>query len=119
MISQLKFDGGVVCLSMTTKVSCGWIGKGRKTITKTAFRTRMNLFGLLNLEIMKVSIWGHSTIDISSIKIHFKKLREKYLNVKNPFNFRSGHYNKSSKTHERGKKNMGSKFIIFSFTLQI
>ncbi len=42
--------GDAVHPSMATIVSCGWIRKGQnKIIPTTASRTRMNLFGSLNL----------------------------------------------------------------------
>ena len=53
----IEFGDGVHP-TMATKVSCGWIRKGQnKPIPTTASRTRMNLFGSLNLEINEHYDW--------------------------------------------------------------
>ena len=62
----IEFGDGVHP-TMATKVSYGWIRKGKendKTIATTASRTRMNLMGSLNLQTMDVTIGAYKTIDI-------------------------------------------------------
>ncbi len=65
--------------TMATKITYGWIRKGKdKPIDTTASRTRMNIFGSINLETMDVTIANHETINSQSLKKHFEALRRKY-----------------------------------------
>lgn len=98
--------GDAVHPTMATKVSCGWIRKGQnKPIPTTASRTRMNLFGSLNLETMSVTVGEYETIDSLSMEAHFKKLREKYPKAKKiHLILDQGSYNKSSETQEAASK---------------
>lgn len=101
----IEFGDGVHP-TMATKVSCGWIRKSQnKVIATTASRTRMNLFGSLNLETMDVTIGEYETIDSVSMGAHFQKLREKYPTAKTiHLILDQGPYNKSHETKEAAKK---------------
>jgi transposase len=101
----IEFGDGVHP-SMATKVSCGWIRKGQnKPIATTASRTRMNLFGSLNLETMSVTIGEYETIDSTSMVSHFKRLKEKYPKAKRiHLILDQGPYNKSFETREAAIK---------------
>lgn len=92
--------------TMATKVSCGWILKGQnKPIATTASRTRMNLFGSLNLETMSVTIGEYETIDSTSMVAHFKKLKARYPKAKRiHLILDQGPYNKSFETQEAAIK---------------
>jgi len=98
--------GDAVHPTMATKVSCGWIRKGKnKIIPTTASRTRVNLFGSLNLEQMSVTIGDYDTIDSSSMEAHFKKLRERYPKApKIHLILDQGPYNKSAETQEAARR---------------
>jgi transposase len=92
--------------TMATKVTYGWIRKGKtKTIPTTASRTRMNLMGSLNLETMSVTIGAYETIDSAAMEQHFKKLRDKYpKSPKVHFILDNGPYNTSHETREAAKR---------------
>jgi transposase len=65
--------------TMATKVAYGWIRKGvRKPIPTTASRTRLNLFGALNLETMDLIIEGYPTLNSEAMGAYFQKLRTRY-----------------------------------------
>jgi transposase len=65
-----------------TKVSYGWIAKGKnKLIETTASRVRMNIVGALNLETMDVLVKDFDTVNSESIKIFFRALRSRYPNA--------------------------------------
>lgn len=71
--------GDAVHPTMATKISYGWIPKGRdKLIKTTASRTRMNILGSINLETMGITITDHETINSQSMKKLFVELRKKY-----------------------------------------
>lgn len=77
----LEFGDGVHP-TMATKISYGWIRKGKnKSIETTASRTRMNLFGSLSLQTMEVTIDSYDTLNSQVLAEHFKKLRVKYPNA--------------------------------------
>lgn len=92
--------------TMATKVTQGWIRKGKdKPIATTASRTRMNLFGSINLETMEISIKEYETIDSKAMEQHFKLLREKYPNApKIHLILDQGPYNKSGETQASAEK---------------
>lgn len=102
---SIEFGDGVHP-TMATKVTCGWIRKGQdKMIATTASRTRMNLFGSINLETMSVSINEYETLDSLAMDAHFKKLREKYPTaLRIHLILDHGPYNKSSETQESARK---------------
>ena len=70
--------------TMATKVSYGWIKKGKdKLIASSASRTRLNLTGALNLKEMTVISQDYETINGDSILDFFKKIEEAYPNAPN------------------------------------
>lgn len=75
--------GDAVHPTMATKITGGWIRKGKdKLISTTASRTRVNLFGSINLNSMSVTIDQYQTINSSSLESHFAKLKDKYPDQK-------------------------------------
>lgn len=98
--------GDAVHPTMATKVTCGWIKKGQnKPIATTASRTRMNLFGSINLESMAITINEYETIDSKAMESHFSMLRRKYPNAKAiHLILDQGPYNKSFETQRSAKK---------------
>jgi transposase len=71
--------GDAVHPTMATKITHGWIRKGKdKLIATVASRMRLNLLGSINLETMDITIEAYETIDRKATQAHFKKLREKY-----------------------------------------
>ena len=68
--------------SMATKVSCGWIKRGKdKPISTTASRTRINIVGALDLNNISETITSdYDTINSESIVSFLSKLRK---NTKN------------------------------------
>jgi len=103
----IEFGDGVHP-TMATKVTYGWIRKGKdydKEIKTTASRTRMNLMGSINLESMQVTIGSHETIDSLALEEHFKALRLKYPKApKIHLILDRGSYNTSKETREAAKK---------------
>ena len=103
----IEFGDGVHP-TMATKVTYGWIKKGKKNdklIATIASRTRMNLFGSLNLETMGVIIGSYETVDSQALKEHFKKLKEKYPKaIKIHLILDRGSYNTSQETKEAAKE---------------
>jgi len=101
----IEFGDGVHP-TMATKIAYGWIRKGMdKPIQTIASRTRLNYFGSINLETMKMVIDSYETINSSSMEEHFKKLRERYPEV--PYIhliLDRGPYNTSYDTAEAAKK---------------
>jgi len=92
--------GDAVHPTIATKVTSGWIKKGiNKPISTIASRSRINLFGSLNLETMSVTIGEYETIDSNATAMHFQKLRAKYPNAKTiHLILDNGGYNKSLET---------------------
>lgn len=103
----IEFGDGVHP-TMATKVTYGWIRKGKhndKAIATTASRTRMNLMGSLNLETMEVTIGDYETIDSQTMDLHFQQLRIKYPKApKIHLILDRGPYNISNQTKEAGEK---------------
>lgn len=92
--------------TMATKVSYGWIKKGKdKPIKTTASRTRVNLMGALNLEDMKVITQEYQTLNSAAMKDFFSRLKAAYpLASVIHFILDNGSYNKSIETREAAKK---------------
>ncbi len=94
--------------TMATKVSYGWIRKGKahdKLIETTASRTRMNLMGSLNLETMDVTIGAYEALDSKAMDSHFQELRAKYPKAPKIHQILDrGPYNISKETKEAAKK---------------
>jgi transposase len=88
--------------TMATKLSYGWIRKGQdKCLPTTASRTRVNLFGALNLATMSAYTTSHDTIDSKAMSEHFSVLRAHYPNApKIHIILDQGPYNKSKETRE-------------------
>lgn len=88
LVSNLPEDeviefGDGVHPTMATKITGGWIRKGKdKLISTTASRTRINLFGSINLNNMSVTIDQYQTINSCSLESHFAKLSNKYPDKK-------------------------------------
>lgn len=100
----IEFGDGVHP-TMATKVTCGWIRKGKdKRIETTASRTHLNLFGSFNLETMQVTISHHDTINSLAMNKHFEALRQKYPKApKIHLILDQGPYNKSAETQKSAK----------------
>lgn len=65
--------------TMATKISHGWIRKGKdKLIATTASRTRINLTGALNLATMEILNETYETIDAEATAAFFKKIKAHY-----------------------------------------
>lgn len=92
--------------TMATKITGGWIKKGKdKLISTTASRTRVNLFGSINLSTMSVTINQYKTIDSDTLENHFSELRAKYQTASKIHLFLdNGAYNTSVKTLQSAKK---------------
>jgi transposase len=92
--------------TMATKVSCGWIRRGTdKLIATTASRTRINLFGTLDLSRMEVQATAHETLDSVAIGKHFESLRHRYPKApKIHVILDQGSYNKSQETRDAAKR---------------
>ena len=92
--------------TMATKVTYGWIRKGKdKLIATTASRTRVNLLGSISLETMEVTIAAHETIDSKAMEKHFAALRKKYPKApKIHLITDRGSYNTSQDTKNAAKK---------------
>lgn len=92
--------------SMATKITCGWIRKGvEKPILTTASRTRMNLFGALNLKTMGVLVKEYDTLNQLSMIDYLKDLKEAYPTApKIHLILDNGPYNKALRTQEAAKE---------------
>jgi transposase len=92
--------------TMATKISYGWIRTGKDKLIKTsASRTRVNIFGSLNLEDMSLVSTAHETIDSSAMEVHFKKMREQYPQASRiHLIVDQGSYNKSKETRASADK---------------
>ena len=92
--------------TMATKITSGWIKKGMdKLISTTASRTRLNLFGSINLLTMSVTINQYKTINSDTLESHFLKLKAKYQAANKIHLFLdNGAYNTSAKTLESARK---------------
>jgi transposase len=101
----IEFGDGVHP-TMATKITGGWIRKGKdKLIPTTASRTRVNLFGSINLRTMSVTINQYKTIDSESLQKHFICLKDKYADKKAiHLILDQGSYNVSADTMEAAKK---------------
>ena len=86
--------------SMATKLSYGWILKGKeKPIPTTASRTRMNVMGSINLKTMGITVKSYETINSESMKNYLELLRSKYpKEIKIHLIIDQGPYNTSAET---------------------
>lgn len=103
---ELVEFGDGVHPTMATKITYGWIKKGTdKLIQTTGSKARMNLFGSISLETMKVTIDSYESINSSAIEKHFQKLRRNYPKAhKIHLILDQGSYNTSKETKESAKK---------------
>lgn len=92
--------------TMGTKITYGWIRKGQdKLIETTASRTRMNLFGALNLETMTATIAPYETLNTESMVAYFALLKQTYPNARRiHLILDRGSYNRSQKTQEAARE---------------
>jgi len=92
--------------TMATKVTYGWIRKGKDKLIETiASRTRVNLLGSISLETMDVTIAAHETIDSKAMEKHFAALRKKYPHApKIHLITDRGSYNTSIETKDAAEK---------------
>lgn len=69
--------------TMATKITFGWIKKGvDKPIATNASRTRVNLFGTINLKTMNLLVQKYETIDTTSMLQYFDELKIHYPDAK-------------------------------------
>jgi transposase len=92
--------------TQATKLSYGWIRTGQdKLVATTGSRTRINIFGSLNLADMSVLTTTHETIDSIAIGEHFEQLKKKYPLAKTiHLILDQGSYNTSNETKEKAEK---------------
>ncbi len=98
--------------TMATKLSYGWIRKGKeKPIATTASRTRMNIVGGINLSAMRITVKEYKTLDSKAMTNYWQELRESYPQVKKiHVVLDQGRYNTSKQ--KRKQKKQGSSFTI-------
>lgn len=86
--------------TMATKVTYGWIRKGKnKPIATTASRTRMNILGSIELNTMRIVVQSFKTIDSTSMERFLEKVKETYFKAKKiHLIVDQGRYNTSEKT---------------------
>ena len=92
--------------SMETKITEGWIRTGfDKPIKTTASRTRVNIFGVLDLNTMDIMTRDYKTINSESICTFLDDLKLKYNDKKKiHLILDQGPYNKSSETLKKAEK---------------
>lgn len=92
--------------TMATKISYGWIRKGKdKLIATTASRTRMNIVGSINLETMEVQVKEYPTLNSESIIDYWKELKKSYPQAgKIHVILDQGSYNTSEQTQKEAKE---------------
>lgn len=92
--------------TMATKITSGWIRRGvDKPIETIASRTRMNIFGAINLETMCVTTEAYETIDQHSMAQYFKTLRKAYPKApKIHLIIDQGPYNRAKNTKEAARE---------------
>lgn len=92
--------------TMATKITRGWIHKKvQRTIKTVASRTRLKLFGSLNLETMSITIDAYPTIDSQAMTQHFKTFKEKYPKARRiHLILDNAPYNKSAETLEAARE---------------
>lgn len=92
--------------TMATKITAGWIRTGvEKTIATTASRTRVNIFGSINLSDMSVTITNDKMVNSGTVIQHFHKLKIKYPDApKIHMILDNGPYNTSAEVKEEAKR---------------
>lgn len=77
--TDLVIFGDGVHPTMATKVTYGWIRTGKeKLISTIASRTRINVFGGINLATMDITTATYKTLNGDAMVQYFTKLRERY-----------------------------------------
>ncbi len=98
--------GDAVHPTMATKITGGWIKKGhRKTIQTTASRTRMNIFGVIDLHSMNIITKKYDTINSDAMCSFLTDMKSE-LNDKSNIHLilDQGPYNKSVQTLKKAKE---------------
>lgn len=92
--------------TMATKITAGWIRTGvNKTIETTASRTRINIFGSINLSTMGLTITNDKTINGDTVITHFHKLKQKYTDApKIHLILDNGPYNTSEEVKQEAQR---------------
>jgi transposase len=92
--------------TMSTKITKGWIRKGKsRPISTTGNRTRLNVFGALNLEAMQLITASFHRLNSEVMSEIFQKIRDKYPKApKIHLILDQGPYNKALKTQEAAKE---------------
>jgi transposase len=98
--------GDAVHPTSETKVSYGWIPRGKdKVIETTASRVRHNIVGALNLSDMELIAKNFDTVNTASMKEFLKKVREQYPTaLRIHLILDNGSYNKSKETQDEARK---------------
>ena len=97
--------GDAVHPTMATKITSGWIRKGYdKAIKTTASRTRMNIFGVIDLVAMDIMTKEYKTINSDAMCSFLEDLKSKYSHKDNVhLILDQGPYNKSIQTLEKAE----------------
>ena len=91
--------------TMETKLSAGWIKTGvNKPVKTTASRTRINLFGAINLVDLTLVSKTYQTIDSESVSDFMVRLKQVYPKEKIHLVLDQGSYNRSNGTLKQAKK---------------
>lgn len=92
--------------TMATKISYGWIRKGKDhPIETTGSKERMNIMGSINLETMDVTYKSYKTLDAESTQDFLSQVRAKYPKAsKIHLILDQGSYNKSKETQKKAKE---------------
>lgn len=92
--------------TMATKITAGWIRTGvDKTIATTASRTRINIFGSINLTNLSVTITHDKTVNSETVQQHFQTLKKKYPNApKIHIILDNGPYNTSEEVKQEAER---------------
>jgi transposase len=98
--------GDAVHPTSETKVSYGWIPRGKdKVIETTASRVRHNIVGALNLSDMELIAKDFNTVNTASMKEFLETVLEQYQTaLRIHLRLYNGSYNKSKETQEEARK---------------
>lgn len=91
--------------TMETKLSSGWIRRGKNKPIKTgASRTRVNLLGAINLTDLSLISKTYKTINSDAVSSFMQVLKEAYPDKKIHLILDRGPYNRSKETLKAAKK---------------
>jgi len=98
--------GDAVHPTMATKISEGWIKTGYdKPIKTTASRTRMNIFGVIDLNTMSIITRDYKTINSDSICSFLADMKSEFSHKTNiHLMLDQGPYNKSAQTKDKAEE---------------